>query len=376
MKKIFLIIFLILSLIWFYKINDSNYETIRQIKLNIVKHPEWLPKKEIAKITSFWFENLRADIFWLETIQYIWANAIKSEYKVYLYKMLDLITDLNPYFSHPYKIGLLLLPDYNSRYENLDKKTQEKHKQEAIKIWLKWIKNLCDLKKIEEIKKENNLLKIWNDKKYKDPCLGPMIPYYLAFDYYFYLNDPISSAQYYKVSSANKDSLKWARILSAIMQWKWGDREKAFFMFITMAKAVVQDKDKKENLCYNFSEKLENIWIWIFSWKIPLTWELLKNIENLRKKFIWKYEQKNDLKDWNCKNYLNKATRELNLYYLEQANNKYYKNNWKKAETIEELYKNWYINYKPIDYQQEKDYWIIYKYNSETWNFDYEMADK
>jgi hypothetical protein len=48
--------------------------------------------------------------------------------------MLDLITELNPYFYHPYKIGLLLLPDYNSRYENLDKNTQELHKQEAIKI--------------------------------------------------------------------------------------------------------------------------------------------------------------------------------------------------------------------------------------------------
>jgi hypothetical protein len=30
-----------------------------------------------------------------------------------------LITELNPYFERPYEIGMLLLPDYNYRYENL-----------------------------------------------------------------------------------------------------------------------------------------------------------------------------------------------------------------------------------------------------------------
>jgi len=370
MRKILIVIFLIISLIIFYKINDDNYETIRKIKLNLVEHPEWLPKKEVAKISSFWFENLRADIFRLETIQYIWANALKSEYKVYLYKMLDLITDLNPYFTHPYKLWLLLLPNYNPRYENLDKQTQEQHKQEAIKIWLKWIKNLCDSKKIEAIKKENDLKKIWNNKKYENPCLDPMLPYYLAFDYYFYLKDPISSALYYKISSANKDSLKWARILSAIMQWKWGDRQKAFIMFITMAKAVSNDK---ESVCYQFSEKLENLWLQIFSWKIPLNWKLLKDIESLRKKFIGEYNQKDDIKEESCKNYLNKAVRELNLYYLETANKKYLKDNWKKAKSVNELFQKWYIDYKPIDYQQEEKSWIIYKYNPDTGNFDYEM---
>jgi len=39
--------------------------------------------------------------------------------------MIDVITELDPYFEHPYNIGLLLLPEYNKRYENLSKKKQE-----------------------------------------------------------------------------------------------------------------------------------------------------------------------------------------------------------------------------------------------------------
>jgi len=41
--------------------------------------------------------------------------------------MLDIITDLNPYFIHPYKIGMLLLPDYNPRYEDADKEKEMKY---------------------------------------------------------------------------------------------------------------------------------------------------------------------------------------------------------------------------------------------------------
>jgi hypothetical protein len=38
--------------------------------------------------------------------------------------MIDIITELNPYFEHPYIIGQLLLPEYNERYENKTKEEQ------------------------------------------------------------------------------------------------------------------------------------------------------------------------------------------------------------------------------------------------------------
>jgi hypothetical protein len=93
----------------------------KAIKDEIVEHPDLLPDSKTAKATSTGFKNLVADLYWLQAIQYIGGNAVSAEYKKYLFVILDLITDLNPYFESPYIIGQLLLPDHNDRYENRSK---------------------------------------------------------------------------------------------------------------------------------------------------------------------------------------------------------------------------------------------------------------
>jgi uncharacterized protein YpmB len=74
-KKITIIIISVFMLLFsffsFYKINENNYKKHNEIKEDLVNHPENLPKKEVAKATSFGFENLKADYYWLKTIQYI-----------------------------------------------------------------------------------------------------------------------------------------------------------------------------------------------------------------------------------------------------------------------------------------------------------------
>ena len=208
---IFVFVFLLPAFIVLsFKMWTINYAKHREIKANLVSHPDLLPTKEMAKITSFWFSNARADLYWLEAIQYIGSNAISAEYKKYLYPLIDIITDLNPYFEHPYLIGQLLLPEYNERYENRSEKEIKKWFLQAENLSLKWINNFCDKSKIESIKWEYNLSKLWSEDKYKDPCKSYMIPYYLAYIYYFYAKDPIKAAQYYKITSANTDSLEWA----------------------------------------------------------------------------------------------------------------------------------------------------------------------
>jgi|GEM_PF-594417 len=215
-------VFFILSFIlgFFFKVNQENYKKITQIKEHTVKHPENLPTPQFARITVFGFKNIKADIYRLETIQYIGGNVIHAEYKKFLYKILDLITELNPYFENPYIIGQLLLPDYNYRYENLDEKEQERNLSEGEKIGLKGIKNFCDAKKLEKIKNEFDLKKIWTEEMYTNPCKSYKIPFHLAFIYYFYKKDPAIAAYYYKVTSANKDSVEGSKIMVAIMQGK------------------------------------------------------------------------------------------------------------------------------------------------------------
>ena len=68
LKVLVILLLLVLVSYIFLEINRLNYTKLKEVKLNIVKHPDNLKTKEFEKALSFWFENSRADIFWLETI--------------------------------------------------------------------------------------------------------------------------------------------------------------------------------------------------------------------------------------------------------------------------------------------------------------------
>lgn len=367
MKKIFIIIFLIFSFVLIFLNSEKNYLKQREIKENLIDKPSFLPSKEYALNTSFWFKNLKANYYWLQLIQYVWWDAIWSSYKEYLFTMTDLITELNPYFVEPYILAELLLPSYNARYENLTEEKQKEQKNQAVKIGLKWIKNFCDEEKIKLIEKEDNLEKLFFDEKYKNPCRDYQIAYNLAFIYYFYLKDYKNSEKFYKVASVTDWVPEWAKNLISIIKWKWWDREKSFFMFLNMANYTA----KEDKICLEFSSVLENIWKDIFSKKVVLNWDFLKNLEKIRKENI--FENWEWISASTCGNFLNKSIRELNVHYLEEANKKYAEKFGKNSSFPKDLLNAWFIDYIPVDYQQEKDYGIIYFYNSEIWVYDYKM---
>ena len=67
----------------------------------------------------------------------------------------------------------------------------------------------------------------------------------------------------------------------------------------------------------------------------------------------------------------------MNLSYLEQADAKYFQDKKEHASTPLILLQNKYIDYNPIDFQQDiKDkQGIEYFYSSETKNWDYKMGN-
>lgn len=379
MRKLMFLFILIFILFGFSQINEINYKKHLEIRENLVNHPEWLPTKEVAFDTSFWYKNLRADLYRLQAIQYIWWNVISSDYKKYLFKMLDLITELNPFFEHPYVIWELLLPEYNQRYENLTKEEQEKTVEQGLEIWHKWVKNFCDIDKVNKIRNENNLIEIQKNPIYKDPCKTYTIPYYLAYIYFFNKKDQIESSNYYKVASANSDTVEWAKTMAAIMQWKWWNRWKSFLMFLDLARSI----GHKDEVCDKFSSYLEEKVFSSFSQNNNteiiknLDWNTIKEIQDNRIQVFWKFDEEAE-KKWllnaDCSNYINKAIRELNMAYIENWNEKFKKeNNWKSAKNAKILFEKKYINFLPTDFQQYKTYWIIYEYNDEIGKFDYKM---
>ncbi len=117
--------------------------------------------------------------------------------------MLGLITDISPHFTYPYQIGLLLLPDVNERYETLSKEEAKRHVEEALSLGKKGISKNCDMPKLEKIRAEYNLQKLFNDPAVRNPCNDPMIPYYLAYTSYWNNNNPEEASYWYKVAGVH-----------------------------------------------------------------------------------------------------------------------------------------------------------------------------
>lgn len=345
----------------------------------MVNHPEFIPTARTVRLSGAGFSNIISDFYWLSAIQYIGSNVIWSSYKSYLYEMLNLITDLNPYFTYPYEVWELLLPSYNYRYENLSDSQIKKNVKQAENLALKWINNTCDLKKVDSIKNEYDLKKLWTDEKYIDPCIDPMIPYYLWYIYYWNEFDSKKSSDYYKVTVANNDAPKWARTIAAIMEWKTWNREKSIVMFLSLASASSGNKDNKTDLCTVFSKQLWDVMFGAFQNKKTFDWKFLSQIELYRKDIIKKlWEEKVDSTNISsenyCSNYLNKAVREMNLAYLEQADKQFFLKEKRHALSSNELFNKWYIDYLPSDFQKQNDWSeIIYYYNNDTSNWDFKM---
>lgn len=379
-SKLLIFLLVIVSLTVFIYSSGVNYQQHVDIKRAFVNHPEFIPTSETVEISAGGFQNVIADSYWLSAIQYIGSNALGSQYKAYLYAMLNLITDLNPHFTFPYQIGELLLPSYNERYEGLSQAEIQKNTDQAIQIGLKGIEKNCDANKVKGAKNEYNLGKLWTDESYKNSCSDPMIPYYLAYIYYWNLHDGAKSSEYYRIASTNSDAPTGARTMAAIMQGKSGDREKAIIMLLSLAESIDWDKN---TLCHELSKQLGTSLLGAFSAKATLTGKGLSLIESARRDMVKKLEEQwvdptsGQNVDNFCSTYLNKAVREMNLSYLEQADARYFQDKKEHAPVPEILLENKYIDYNPVDFQQDTKgkQGIEYFYSTETAHWDYKMGE-
>ncbi|MFZ4460979.1 MAG: hypothetical protein ACOYN2_00020 [Patescibacteria group bacterium] len=76
-----------------------------------------------------------------------------------------------------------------------------------------------------------------------------------------------------------------------------------------------------------------------------------------------------------CSSYLNKAVREMNLQYIQDADTKYFQATGKHAKDAKTLFDQKYMNYLPRDYQKGgADSEIIYVWNEESQSWDFEMG--
>ena len=375
MRIVITVILFIPLLITFFLINQENYIFRQEVQAQLVQHPDRLPKAEYAALTFPGFSNMTANIYWLQAIQYVWRNAVSSEYKMYFYEMMNLITELNPYFENPYVFGQLLLPSWSQSnpYEDFTENEIDNHNTHARLLWHKWIENFCDSEKIEKIFTQDDIWKIANDPQYSNPCRSYLIPYHLAFIYFYYLKDYWQAANYYKVVAAQDDSPQWARTLAWIMQWRAWDRAVSIFMFLSLA----QSSSDNDEVCQILSSEIETIYTHIHHEGIVLNWEFIEQMEILREEFfpIHETQEERIFSSLECGNFLGRAIREFSLLYLEEADTLYRANNPDaiSAHTPERLFESWYIDFIPSDFQRSWDFSIIYRYDEESGRWDYKM---
>jgi len=299
-------------------------------------------------------------------------------YKKYLGPLLNLITDLNPYFARPYIIAQLLLGSLDEYHDQINTQEKTDFARQAEKLGLKGIKNLCDAKKIALIDKEPDLKKIWSEEKYADPCKEIEIPYYLAYTYYWGLKEPDNAAKFYKIASANKNAPLGGRIMAVIMTGKSGDREKSALSFLAMAQATAGENSAT---CSQFSQDLQNVITQgLENGKIFTDSTFLQKVEELRLQAVKGLGEENAdtgnalaIEDL-CSTNLNKAVRELNLGYLEKSMSAC-GDSWLKVHRSNDMLVYKCVKWVPKDYQKIKkdNLYVDYFYDPVVKHWDYKM---
>ena len=234
------------------------------------------------------------------------------------------------------------------------------------------------MKRIEEIGKFYNLDELLSKQDLKEPCTDAMIPYYLAYVSYWNNNDPKEASLWYRVTSMHEAAPRGARIMSAIMQGKTGNREKAIIMFLSLAEEMSPDE---KSLCHVATNELKNLLVPAFEKGAKLTPDFLRQVEQVRaatKKSLGEKQEeieKTDISSY-CSSYFDKSVREMNLAFIQEADARYFADKKKHARNAKELLEKGYINYLPHDYQKGNgDYEVIYVYNEKTQGWDFEMGE-
>jgi hypothetical protein len=360
-----------------YFANNMAYKYVTAIKYEKVEHPEFLFASDQTRLFSFGARETIADLYWIGLIQYIGGNVIQADYKKYMARIVDLVTDLSPKFSYPVEVSLILLPDSNKLYETYSDDEVNSQRKSAINLGEKMMSQSCDPEKLKKIEQTSNLQDLLEKKELRNPCSNGMIPYYMGYVYYFNENNPAKSAEYYKIATTQDDAPEFARNMYAIMSGKWGERQKSIALFLSLA-----GNDKKENsLCSDGIKQMRDILGW---WDFESAVTNPSFIQAVNKLYgqITKETLKNDantkdnIMNNTCLSSIGKATREVNLAYIEHYDDIYFQQHQEHARDAQDLLKKKWIPYLPKDFQQDGDdnLEVIYFYNQETKAWDYKRG--
>ncbi len=185
-------------------------------ELSRIEEFTYLPKGEYLRPFTMGYEQLTADILWLQAIQYIGEKKQTTTGFKWLYHVLDIVTTLDPKFEYVYLFGGLALT--------------------------------LDLK-AGTITESNLLL----EKGIKNNPIAWQIPFYLGFNHFYYLDDPVKAAHYIEKASLLQGSPPYLPKLAARMYAEAENPETAI-SFLSKIYESAQDERIKEDLLERIKE--------------------------------------------------------------------------------------------------------------------------
>lgn len=172
----------------------------------------------LGQCQSIIFQQSKAILTWLNTIQYIGKNMNTSLVNN-LTNHIDSVITFAPKRTYPYILANILWPTID---------TEQKSTwviltwENSVALGEEWILYTCDIdkiKKIQELTYTKFLEAIRKrDKELWNPCQDYRLPHILAFNYYQYLHNNQKAELYYKVAAMHDEVPSITSAMPAIIQ--------------------------------------------------------------------------------------------------------------------------------------------------------------
>lgn len=174
----------------------------------------YLPKGEYLKVAVLGYRQLAADLIWIKALQHFGVRKQTAEGYRWAYHAVDVLTDLDPKFAFAYQVAGTILSVSAGQV------------QESVAILTKGVQHNPE---------------VWE------------LPFFLGYDYFFELHDPVAAAKYFRLASMLPGSPEYLPKLAARMTVEAGDPGAAL-EFLQRLYQQVQDERLREGLAQRMKE--------------------------------------------------------------------------------------------------------------------------
>jgi len=148
----------------------------------------YLPKGEYLKVAVLGYRQLAADLIWIKALQYFGVRTQTAAGYRWAYHAVDVLTDLDPKFAFAYQVAGTILSVAAGQI------------QESVAILTKGVRHNPE---------------VWE------------LSFFLGYDYFFELHDPVAAAKYFRLASMLPGSPEYLPKLAARMTVEAGDPDAA-----------------------------------------------------------------------------------------------------------------------------------------------------